>query len=280
MDTLHFERYEFKYFFPEERAEAIRRFLRPYVAADPYASRAPGGRYTIRNIYLDTPKLDLYTACVNDEVDRFKLRIRWYGEEPKGPFFFEVKRKIRQVILKDRAKISAADVRALLRGEPLSLPAGPTRDHLMAFLDRVVRHGMIPCLFSRYTREPYESIFGEYARVTFDRAMCYQRAQGRAEDPRGWTYTDAPWATGGVRQAGVLELKFTREFPRWMADLVAEFELERVGYSKYVSAVHHRLDTAHGGRDFDRRATVWGASTFRPQPVELPAEAAAFRLGV
>src|SRR6185436_16569151 len=113
-----------------------------------------------------------------------------------------------------------------------------------------------------------------------DRAMCFQPAQGRAEDPRGWTYTDAPWATGGVRQAGVLELKFTREFPRWMADLVAEFELERVGYSKYVSAVHHRLDTAHGGRDFDRRATVWGASTFRPQPVELPAEAAAFRLGV
>jgi len=240
----------------------------------------PRGRYTIRNIYLDTPRLDLYTACVNDELDRFKLRIRWYGEEPKGPFFFEVKRKIRQVIIKDRAKISASDVRAILRGEPLSLPDGPTRDHLMAFLDRVVRHGMIPCLFSRYTREPYESIFGDYARITFDREMCFQRAQGRGEDPRAWTYTDASWATGGMSRAGILELKFTREFPRWMADLVTEFELERVGYSKYVSAVHYRLDTQHGGRDFDRRAMVWGSTGDLPQPEEAPLPAAALRMGV
>jgi SPX domain protein involved in polyphosphate accumulation len=280
MDTLHFERYEYKYFFPEERSEAIRRFIRPYVAIDRHAAQSPGGRYTIRNIYLDTPRLDLYSACVNDEVDRFKLRIRWYGEEPKGPFFFEVKRKIRNVILKDRAKISAADVRALLRGEPLSLPEGPTRDHLMAFLDRVVRHGMVPCVFSRYTREPYESVFGDYARLTLDRAMCYQPAQGRAEDPRRWAYTDASWATGGMRQAGVLELKFTREFPRWMADLAAEFELERIGYSKYVAAVGHRLDTGHGGRDFDRRPMVWGTSGVRPEPAEIPVAAPALRMGV
>jgi len=280
MDTLHFERYEYKYFFPEERTEAIRRFIRPYVAIDPHAAQAPDRRYTIRNIYLDTPRLDLYTACVNDEVDRFKLRIRWYGEEPKGPFFFEVKRKVRNVIIKDRAKISPADVRALLRGEPLSLPDGPTRDHLMAFLDRVVRHGMVPCIFSRYTREPYESVFGDYARLTFDRAMCYQPAQGRAEDPRRWTYTDASWATGGMRQAGVLELKFTREFPRWMSDLVAEFELERVGYSKYVSAVGHRLDTGHGGRDFDRVALVKGACAVRPESGEVLAARAALRMGV
>jgi hypothetical protein len=150
----------------------------------------------------------------------------------------------------------------------------------MEFLDRVVRHGMIPCLFSRYTREPYESIFGDYARLTFDRAMCYQRAQGRAEDPRAWTYTDAAWETGGMRHAGVLELKFTREFPRWMADLVAEFELERVGYSKYVSAVRDRLDTEHGGRDFDRRATVWGASGVAPRPAEVPMAPVAVRMGV
>ena len=31
MDTLHFERYEYKYFVPEDRTDEIRRFIHPYV---------------------------------------------------------------------------------------------------------------------------------------------------------------------------------------------------------------------------------------------------------
>jgi hypothetical protein len=222
MDTLHFERYEFKYFVPEERTEAIRRFIRPYVELDPHASRAADRRYTIHNIYLDSPNLELYNACVNGAVDRYKLRIRWYDDEAIGPFFFEVKRKIRQVIVKDRARVSRDDFWAMLRGEPLSIPEGRALDNLTAFRDRVSLVGAVPTLLSRYTREPYESAFGEYARLTLDRAMCYQLPRGYdlPEDPRGWTYVDAAWATGGVRCAIVLELKFTRDFPRWIAEAV------------------------------------------------------------
>lgn len=256
MDTLHFERYEFKYFVPEERTEDIQRFIRPYVALDEHASRALDRRYTIHNIYLDTPNLDFFNACLNSEVDRFKLRIRWYDAEARGPFFYEVKRKIRQVIVKDRARMSLEDFRAVLRGDPLSLPDGPARKNLEAFLDRSTYSGAVPTILSRYTREPYESIFGDYARITFDRAMCFQPARGYniPEDPRAWTYVDAAWATEGIRYAAVLELKFTREFPRWMSDLVAEFDLQRIGYSKYVSSILRKLDTARGGLDFQRRS--------------------------
>jgi hypothetical protein len=260
MDTLHFERYEWKYAVPEDRSEAIRRFIRPYVALDPHAVHAPDHRYTIYNIYLDTPNLDLYQACLNDALDRYKLRIRWYDADAKGPFFFEVKRKIRDVIVKDRARVSLDDFRALLRGEPLSIPEGPSLDHLTSFRARTSLIGAVPTLISRYTREPYESAFGEYARLTLDRAMCWQPVRGYElpGDPRAWTYADAAWATCGVRCAAVLELKFTRDFPRWMSDLVAQFDLQRIGFSKYVSSVTQRLDTSHGGRDFDRRAALGG----------------------
>jgi hypothetical protein len=260
MDTLHFERYEYKYMVPEDRTEAIRRFVRPYVEPDKFATRARDGRYTIYNIYLDTPELKFFNDCLNGSVDRYKLRIRWYDDAAEGPFFFEVKRKIRQVIVKDRVRVSATEFRAILGGEPLSIPDGPQRNNLARFLDRRVESGAVPTILSRYTREPYESAFGEYARVTIDRAMCFQSARGfeLPAIPNAWTYADASWCTNGVRCAAVLELKFTRTFPRWMSDLVAEFDLMRFGYSKYVSSLLHRQDTARGGMDFQVRATIGG----------------------
>jgi hypothetical protein len=256
MDTLHFERYEYKYVIPDDRTDAIRRFIRPYVTLDEHAAKSPDRRYTIHNLYLDTPNLDLYQACINGAVDRCKLRIRWYDDLAQGPFFFEVKRKIRQVIVKDRAKVFLGDCQALLQGKPMSAREGPSADNLTAFRAQVSLVGAVPTIFSRYTREAYESVFGEYARLTLDRAMCYQPARSceLREDPRGWIYADAAWATEGIRSATVLELKFTRDFPRWMSDLVAEFDLQRVGFSKYLASIFHRLDSSHGGMDFDRQA--------------------------
>ena len=221
------------------------------------------------NLYLDTANFDLYMASLTDQVDRYKLRIRWYGEGIAGPYFFEVKRKVRQVIVKDRARVSRDDFRALLRGEPISIPDGPSFDNLTAFRSRVSLRGAEPVLMTRYTREPYESVFGEYARLTLDRAMCFQPARGYdvREDPRAWTYSDASWATAGVRCAAVLELKFTRDFPRWMSDLVAEFDLQRIGYSKDVSSTFYRLNTSHGGMDYGRQSATGGLRTARTPSV-------------
>ena len=272
---LHVERYEYKYFVPEDRADAIRSFIRPYAALDRHAARTPERRYVIHNIYLDTPGLDFYQACVSGDADRIKLRIRWYDEKALGPFYLEVKRKIRQVVVKDRAQLSREEFQAFVRGDRVAATEGPAFQAVCLFRDQVSLRGAVPTLLSRYTREAYESLFGDYARLTLDRAMCYQPARSFTlpEEPRAWTYVDAAPATGGVRRALVLELKFTRDFPRWMSDLVAEFDLERCGFSKYVSSILHRLERADGGREVDRLSTIGGvieekaASTF---PVALP----------
>ncbi|MCA9322178.1 MAG: polyphosphate polymerase domain-containing protein [Planctomycetes bacterium] len=260
MDTLHFERYEYKYFVPESVTDRVREFVRPYVKPDAHAVGKPGGRYTIHNIYLDTPGLDFFHAGMDDAPDRFKLRIRWYDPEAQGPFFFEVKRKIRQVIVKDRVRISRDELLAIVRDGPLSLPDGATRRSILAFLDQATCTGAVPTVMCRYTREPYESAFGEYARVTFDRAVCFQEARDfeLLGNPRDWSYVDAEWATRGIRCASIIELKFTNEFPRWMSDLVAEFELERMGYSKYNSSIIHRAQKALGTLEgFQSAASGW-----------------------
>ncbi len=256
METLHFERYEWKYFVPEAWADAVRRFIAPYVRLDDHAARSPDRRYAIHGIYLDSPTRALWRASVDDQPARFKLRVRWYDEAARGPFFCEVKRKVRQVIVKTRAKVDRAAVLELLRGRPVAVPEGRTGEYLAGFQDRAARLGAEPILRMRYTREAYESVFGEYARITFDRAMCYQDigADPLQAEPRAWRYVDAPVATDAVRSAMLIELKFTRRFPRWMTDLVTRFGLERCGFSKYVHAVAGQQARQAGGVELQRVA--------------------------
>lgn len=258
METLHFERYEWKYFVSEERAPDVRRFIAPYVRLDDHAARSPDRRYAIQSIYLDSPTLSLHRACVDDQPGRFKLRVRWYDEAARGPFFCEVKRKVRQVIVKTRAKVGRAAVESLLQGRRVDVPDGRSGEHLASFQDRSTRLGARPVLRMRYTREAYESVFGEYARITFDRAMCYQAIGDDpfGATPNGWIYVDAPFATDAVRCAMLIELKFTSRFPRWMSDLVAEFGLERCGFSKYVQAIGRQQARQAGGVELHRVAGI------------------------
>ncbi len=247
MDTLHFERYEYKYIVPDDMTAAIRSFIRPYTLPDEHAAVATDRRYSIYNLYLDTPDLAIYRSSVNDDLDRFKLRIRWYDSSAAGPFFCEVKRKIQRVVIKDRARISLDDFHALVRGEPVSIFEHQGGKNFVDFIGRTERMGTLPRVFCRYTREAYESLFGDYARLTIDREMSFQRvtAGELCPDPKAWNSIDSWQDMDRVRNGMLIELKFTRDFPRWMADLVAEFDLERTGYSKYVISVDHELAQQH-----------------------------------
>ncbi len=260
MEALHFERYEYKYFLSEDRIEELRRFIRPYTRLDEHAQQSVDHAYTIHSIYFDTPTLELYHAGLRDAPDRYKLRVRWYDSIEHGQIFCEVKRKIRQVIVKDRARMSREELDGLLCGRPLALAAGRADPTLASFLDRTTRSGAVPVMRSRYSREAYESVFGEYARITFDRAMCYQsfEGDGAIEDPLGWRYIDGAGEMFDVPRAFLIELKFSRDFPRWMSDLVAELDLVRCGFSKYIVSMTRLLDGASGGVEFHRRASVRG----------------------
>ena len=263
-DTLHFERYEYKYFVPDDRTEELRRFIRPYTQLDEHAARAADRRYSIHSVYFDTQKLDLYHASVDDQVDRYKLRVRWYDDAVAGPYFGEVKRKVRQVIVKDRVRLAPSEAAALLQQRAAtgmgSRARLDRRAHagVVGFEDRVVQIGAVPTVCVRYTREAYESVFGEYARITFDRAMCWQRIDGTgwSLQPRAWSYVDSAPAMQGIRDAMLIELKFTRRFPRWMADLVAEFDLERRGFSKFVWSMSRQLATTQDDTLLQRVAGI------------------------
>lgn len=236
------ERYEFKYLVPDHLVPAIREAARATSHLDKNAG--PDGTYRIRSLYFDSDGLDLYWANQREQGDRFKVRARGYpGRE--SPVFLEVKRRVKDVIVKSRAAVPAPAWRAILacEGAALDALAPATRAGAMPFLARLHRHHLAPVLLVDYEREAYVSDVDSYARLTFDRKIIVQR-QGLLDlegDPHRWRPVDHTARTNTPEPATVLELKFERRQPAWMEALTRRLGLVRRSFSKYGYGVEAEL---------------------------------------
>lgn len=235
-------RREFKYLIDDEMAERIRRYISGICTIDPYAQKT--GSYLIDTLYLDTPRLDLYHATVEDSGDRYKLRIRGYPSAKSAPVFFEVKRRVNDAVFKTRGYIRGNWQRVLMDGIPevLSEIGDDQRRGIDNFICHFFRSPMQATVLVRYNREPYFSLIDQYARVTMDRSLCSQAATELSLEPSdaAWSALDFPIAQRGLdpeRSQILLELKFTNMVPGWMRDMVQTLNLQRLSFCKYTRAV-------------------------------------------
>lgn len=110
-----FQRYEKKYLLNLEQYQKIRAGLAPYMEADEH------GRYTICNLYYDTPDFQLIRASLDKPVYKEKLRMRSYGVPADGDsVFVELKKKYKGVVYKRRTALEAG--RRWLPGGTLQSP--------------------------------------------------------------------------------------------------------------------------------------------------------------
>jgi hypothetical protein len=239
--SLH--RREYKYLVDEDMVEEIRRYIAGICTIDPYAART-GGRYLTDTLYLDTPTLGIYHATMEDAPDRYKLRVRSYPSLAGGPVFFEVKRRVIDAVLKTRGHVRGHWQDILLDPRPEVLATIEPKQH--AAIDNFIcyyhRGPMQASVLVRYEREPFFSTIDDYARVTFDRSVSYQRATELTLQPEHdhWTYVDYGFSqrhTGLSESAVLLELKFTNMVPGWMAKMVHTLGLQRLAFCKYTRAI-------------------------------------------
>jgi hypothetical protein len=99
--------------------------------------------------------------------------------------------------------------------------------------------GARPQNIVRYEREAFVSEVDDYARVTFDRRICVQPAdgwcmQGYANE---WTMVDGAWHDNGLDSPVVLEVKCEWRMPNWLQVLLRRYELDVCGFSKYSTGV-------------------------------------------
>jgi hypothetical protein len=242
------DRYELKYWVPTALTQEVLEFARPYLVLDPHNARRGLERQHNTTLYLETARLDAYQTHVDSAADRYKLRVRAYGEVPEGLAFFETKRKLNAITVKTRAAVAMADVAPLLDGTFDDLPASLSdaeRRHLGSFLYLKTVTDARPCVLVRAHREAYSAPDPrEDVRLTFDRDICFQPARGATlhGDPRAWIPIDGHEQHGLYGAHTMIELKFPRLAPAWMGSLVDRLDLWRVGYSKYIAAVQSLLD--------------------------------------
>ena len=230
-------RFELKYIIDEPTARGVRDFARSYLQRDEHAVPAMGHAYPIYSIYLDSPGWSLYNATVQGMKNRYKLRIRYYNDNPKSPVFFEIKRRVQDVILKDRACVKRESVKEILRGRC------PNRDDLLNpndmdsysalrnFMDLAADINASGRTIVYYEREAWVTPSDDNVRLTFDRKLAGMRWEGQFVPPREtWYYPRMP----GV----ILELKFDNRFPLWMRELVRTFDLYRVCFAKYITCTY------------------------------------------
>ncbi len=108
-------RYECKYIISDAMAEKVRKLIRPFVVDDDFGNGPEGEGYAVNSLYLDTFDHRLLWQGLTGVKNRFKLRIRTYSDLPQDPVFWEVKRRMDGVVLKNRAKVPRKPTMELLK---------------------------------------------------------------------------------------------------------------------------------------------------------------------
>lgn len=235
MGDFQKQRFEMKYRISEAKARQIRFFVQNYLKCDTYGATQPDLSYPVNSLYLDSPSLKTYQDTINGDLNRFKLRIRYYDYEDT-PVYFEIKRRHNKVIRKKRAQIHRWALKDILLGQ------FPTSEHLVkssaeenhaieefSYLQNLLIAK--PSMHVSYFREAYELEHSNSVRVTFDRNV---RSNPDVESPFMKNRTgDFPVFGDTV----ILELKFTDKFPNWLQELTQLFHLRQESAAKYVDSI-------------------------------------------
>lgn len=230
------QRFEQKYILTEEVALAVRDFVSSYLEIDEFGATMPNLSYPVHSLYLDSDTLTLYQTTINGDKNRFKLRLRFYGDRPEAPVYFEIKRRMNNTISKQRGGVKREAVNLLLNGympDPSHLVSKDPKQlvALQKFCHHVSEMRAKPKAHVAYLREAWISRHDNSVRVTMDREVrC---------DPEPTTRLSTKMVNPVLVFGNmvVLELKFTNRFPDWFRELVRVFGLMQCGAAKYVDGV-------------------------------------------
>jgi len=231
-ERTSWSRYELKYVISEAKAAVIAKFIEPYLKPDRYCRSQTNGAYPIVSLYLDSENLRLCRESLQGQLNRFKLRVRSYSDEPDCPRFFEIKRRANTVIIKSRARVTHQDVATLLAGHYVPpLKNNKTEaDALKQFQLYMKGVSAKPKVLIRYMRQAYEGEEENRVRVTFDRQLAYKVSSSPEVtlNGGGWQHN---------MESVILEIKFTRLYPAWLGRMVRHFDLQQQSMSKYATSI-------------------------------------------
>ncbi|MFC1755903.1 polyphosphate polymerase domain-containing protein [Patescibacteria group bacterium] len=222
--NLTFSRFEYKYYIPSFVADDIAHHLKGKTDIDPYNKN--NEYYSVSSVYFDTPDLMFFKDKYDGFSRRLKVRMRSYDDNffNADKYFFEIKFKNVNKIYKERVPISR-DAAFYHLDKHFDVVTEPLLEKIRALHDF---HSLAPIILVRYKRL---SFYDKYINFKISIDKNVQVAPGVDFDNNSSDYIDL------FGDYSVLELKFDKELPLYVINLLSKYNLQRDSISKYGFSV-------------------------------------------
>lgn len=231
---LHFRRFEVKYALNKEQAQELKKRLMPFLVSDSFSAGATGS-YRVKSVYYDSPRFFYYHQTLDGADCRKKIRMRTYKTENNHAdfIFAEIKRKNGVLVSKDRLRLSRDEFEIFKSAGSLADIAtfdnGKQADTLNEFEFERMARSLEAKILITYAREAYHGKFDSDLRVTFDSDIKAKESDN--------LFCDESDMIDIQQDVIVLEIKFRRGLPSYIADIIRAYDLKRVPFSKYRLSV-------------------------------------------
>lgn len=211
-------RYETKYLILPDRVSQVVEWVDSRLERDPHGGS--DGDYQVSSLYFDSPDLAIFRMAQAGAVDKY--RVRCYGSE--DVLHLECKSKRQERTVKRRTTIRAVE---LPRVEQARGPESWAGDW---YAEALRTHSLRPLCHVSYLRRAWAGcVEGEHLRLTLDRDIRCERAEGLTARP--------PGSSMQLLEGCVLEVKFTRSLPDEISRWTTALGIEPQRLSKYRRAV-------------------------------------------
>jgi hypothetical protein len=231
-------RNEYKYPVRMHDVPALRAELEPYLVADRNAVADDDGVYTVRSLYYDTAGFKYYQDKLDGVSKRRKVRIRVYNErESDSVAYCEVKHKEQQWVSKSRAPVPIDHLEAFLgsgdteRFVLVSEKHPKAVEHATHFHYYLRSANLRPAALISYERVAFHGAFDPSFRLTFDFNLRSGLRLGTGD-----LYRDRGLRPF-LRDICVVEVKFSRGMPSWIATILHRYDARRDAVSKYCMGI-------------------------------------------
>lgn len=232
---LHFQRFEFKYLLTPDLESEIKKRILPYIKKDSFGAENKTGMYEVISLYYDSPGFYYYQEKIDGVLRRKKIRLRAYRNDGKFiPYaFFEIKRRHDTVILKDRFLLNMEDYEKLMKNDDFHSTAAIRDQNRKNIIEEFEWEQHLrsigPKVLINYDREPYLGAYNDNFRITFDKNI-----KAMQNDNLFYAGKDFEDVSGIYT---IMEIKFNGSLPHYVSEVIKEFDLQRISYSKYCNAI-------------------------------------------
>jgi hypothetical protein len=184
--------------------------------------------YSILNIYYDTPDSQLIRASLQKPQYKEKLRLRSYGTPfADSKVYVEIKKKVRGLVNKRRSALPLSEAYRFLRSGVIPEHAKGANVQVLSEIRYILeQHELRPMVYLSYERRAYFGTGQHDLRISFDTDILTRRRDLRLESGNYGEHLlpDGKW---------LMEVKTSESIPLWLCQMLSEYEIYPVSFSKY-----------------------------------------------